>query len=205
MPTPATTRIKCLDWCNNLARKIASRRVAVTGSRLDLLSPGEELVRVPAGVIAMTWASDVYHDPPPVLYHRNDGTVAEKNLLDFDLKIVESREGSVIFAILNDEIEWRGQFSLEGINLFQAALEDGPDMVVHRGNEDVWIEDYLNEELPSFYTSDLSAIEGPSIFRVPQELEVFRDDSFETIDWANAGIDITKEKPSGNGLRSIFE
>jgi len=31
----------------------------------------------------------------------------------------------------------------------------------------VWMEDYLNEELPSFYTSDLSAIEGTSIFRSP--------------------------------------
>ena len=47
----------------------------------------------------MTWASDVYRDPPPVLYHRADGTVAEKNLLDFDLEIVDSREGGVIFAI----------------------------------------------------------------------------------------------------------
>jgi superfamily II DNA or RNA helicase len=194
-----------LDWCNNLARKIASRRIAVTGSRLDLLSPGEELIHVPAGVIAMTWVSDVYRDPPPVLYHRADGTVAEKNLLDFDLEIVDSREGGVIFAIRNDEIEWRGEFSLEGINLFQPALEDGPDMVVHRGNEDVWMEDYLNEELPSFYTSDLSAIEGTSIFRLPAELEIFGNDSFETIDWAAAGVDITKEKPSGNGRRSIFE
>ena len=194
-----------LEWCNSLAEKIESRRVPVTGSRLDLLSPGEELVQVPAGIIAMTWASDVYHDHPPVLYSRADGTIVESNLLDFDLEIVDSREGSVLFAIKNAEIEWRGEFSLEGINLFQAASEDEPDLVVHRGNEDVWMEDCLNEELPSFYTSNLSAIEGQSFFPVPNDLEPFGNNSFETVDWAEARVDITKEKPSDGGDRSIFE
>ena len=65
-------------------------------------------------------------------------------------------------AIKNRGVEWRGVFSLEDINLFQAATEDRPDLVLHRGNEDVWMHEYLNEELPSFYTSNLSAIEGTS-------------------------------------------
>jgi superfamily II DNA or RNA helicase len=194
-----------LDWCNRLAQKIASRRVPVTGSRLDLLSPGEELLQVPAGVIAMTWAADVYHDPPPVLYPRADGTIADANLLDFDLQILDSREGCVIFAVKNSEMEWRGEFSLGGINLFQPASDDEPDLIVHRSNEDITIEEYLNEEMPSFYTSNLSAIEGQSIFPVPQELEPFGNDSFETIDWAASQVDITKEKPSNRGLQSIFE
>jgi len=194
-----------LDWCNRLAEKIESRRVPVTGSRLDLLSAGEELVRVPAGVIAMTWAADVYHDPPPVLYSLPNGRVVEANLLDFDLEIVDSREGSVTFAIKNGEVEWRGVFSLDDINMFQAATEDQTDLVVHRGNEDVWMDEYLNEELPSFYTSNLSAIEGTSFFPVPADLELFGNDSFETVDWAQAHVDITKEKPSDDGDRSIFE
>lgn len=194
-----------LEWCNRLAEKIASRRVPVTGSRLDLLSPGEELLQVPAGVIAIAWGADVYHDPPPVLYHRADGTVAESNLLDFDLQILDSREGSVIFAVRNAEIEWRGEFSLGGINLFQPASDDERELIVHRGNEDIHIEEYLNEEMPSFYTSNLSAIEGQSFFPVPQDLEPFGNASFETVDWAAAEVDITKEKPSNNGRRSIFE
>ena len=40
-----------LEWCNALALKIASGRNARTGSRLDLLSAGQDLERVPAGVI----------------------------------------------------------------------------------------------------------------------------------------------------------
>ena len=88
-----------LEWCNALAVKIASGRNPRTGSRLDLLSAGQDLERVPAGVIAMTWATDVYIDPPPVFFHRPDGSVGERNLLDFDLEIVESQEGSVVFAL----------------------------------------------------------------------------------------------------------
>ena len=194
-----------LEWCNRLAEKIASRRVPVTGSRLDLLSPGEELVQVPSGVIAMTWAADVYRDPPPVLYSLPNGRVVEANLLDFDLEIVDSREGSVIFAIKNRDIEWLGVFSVDDINLFRAATEDQLDLVVHRANEDVWMQDYLNEELPSFYTSDLSAIEGTSFFPVPADLEAFSNDLFETVDWAQAGVNIEKEKPNNEGGRSIFE
>jgi superfamily II DNA or RNA helicase len=194
-----------LEWCNRLAEKIESRRVPVTGSRLDLLSAGEELARVPAGVIAMTWAADVYRDPPPVLYPLANGRVVDSNLLDFDLEITDSREGSVTFAIKNREVEWHGVFSLDDINMFRAATEDQPDLVVHRGNEDVWIQEYLNEELPSFYTSNLSAIEGTSFFPVPADLEPFGNDAFETVNWAQEGVDITKEKPCGEGDRSIFE
>jgi hypothetical protein len=74
-----------LGWCDRLAEKIASGRAPATGSRIDLLSVGEELQRVPAGIIAMRWGAGVYRDPPVVFYRRPDGTVADSNLLDFDL------------------------------------------------------------------------------------------------------------------------
>jgi superfamily II DNA or RNA helicase len=193
-----------LEWCNALAAKIASGRTTRTGSRLDLLSAGQDLERVPAGVIAMTWAADVYIDPPPAFFHLANGAVAERNLLDFDLEIVESREGSVIFALRSAEITWHGEFSLGEGDLFQPASDEEPELVVHRGNEDITITEYLNEETPSFYCSDLSAIEGQSLYPVPDNLETFNNELFETVDWQGAEVDITREKlPSQNG-RSIF-
>lgn len=193
-----------LEWCNALAAKIASGRNPRTGSRLDLLSAGQELLNVPAGVIAMAWAAEVYLDPPPVFFRREDGTVAELNLLDFDLEIIESREGSVSFALTNPEITWYGEFSLGDGDLFQPASDNEPEIAIHRSNEDVWIEEYLNEESPSFYCSDLSSIEGRSYYPVPANLEPFSNAAFETVDWHAAGVDVTREKlPSQNG-RSIF-
>jgi hypothetical protein len=193
-----------LEWCNALATKIASGRNPRTGSRLDLLSAGQDLERLPAGVIAMAWATDVYIDPPPVFFHRPDGSVAERNLLDFDLQIVESQEGSVIFALTSSEISWFGKFSVGDGDLFEPAFEDDPDLVVHRGNEDITITEYLNEEAPSFYCSDLSAIEGQSLYPAPGNLEPFNNDAFETVDWRGAGVDITREKEPSQSGRSLF-
>jgi len=139
-----------LEWCNALAAKIASGRNPRTGSRLDLLSAGQELVNVPAGVIAMAWAAEVYLDPPPVFFRREDGTVVELNLLDFDLEIIESREGNVSFALTNPEITWYGEFSLGDGDLFQPASDNEPEIAIHRSNEDVWIAEYLNEESRAF-------------------------------------------------------
>lgn len=193
-----------LEWCNALAVKIASGRDPRTGSRLDLLSAGQDLERVPAGVIAMAWATDVYIDPPPLFFHRPDGSVAERNLLDFDLEIVESQEGSVVFALRSAEISWCGRFSVGGGDLFEPASDDEPEMVVHRGNEDITITEYLNEEAPSFYCSDLSAIEGQSLYPAPGNLEPFNNDAFETVDWQGAGVDITREKDRSQSGRSLF-
>ena len=194
-----------LEWCNALARKIASGRNPRTGSRIDLLSAGQDLERVPAGVIAMTWAADVYLDPPPALFQREDGSVADCSLLDFDLEIVDSQEGSVAFAITNADITWYGEFRLGEGDLFRPASENEPDLAVHRGNEDITITEYLNEESPSFFCSDLSAIEGQSYYPVPHNLEPFSNEAFETVDWHTAGVDITCEKvPSQHG-RSLFD
>jgi superfamily II DNA or RNA helicase len=194
-----------LQWCDGLAEKIASGHTTATGSRLDLLSPGDELDEVPAGVIAMTWGLDVYLDPPPVFYHRADGTVATVDLLDFDLEIVRSDEGNLIFQMKNTDIEWNGRFSLGAADLFEVASDDEPTLTVHVHNEDISIIEFLNEETPSFYCADLSRIEGTSVYRMPTDLDPFGNARFEIVDWAATGVDIRKEKPDGTGGRSIFE
>ena len=189
-----------LNWCNRLAAKIATNRAAVTGSRLDLLALGEELTQVPAGVIAMTWAARVYYDPPPVLYRSAAGNVVERSLLDFGLKIAESQEGSTIFAISNADLSWLGRFALGDADAFFTSFGgDEPELIVHRANEDITLQEYLNEEMPSFFCSDLSAIEGTTRFPAPPALQVFSDDLVEAVDWEAATVDITREKP-GAGL-----
>jgi len=194
-----------LDWYNRIGQKIMSGRDPVTGSRLDLLSSGEELTQVPAGIIAMSWAVGLYRDPPVVFYHLPDGTFREANLLDFDLSIVDSQEGGLVFAVSNEEIEWAGTFSLGNADLFAAASADEPDLTVHIHNEDIPIAEYLNEEMPTLFCADLSAIEGTSIFRAPAHFEPIGNGSFEVIDWEAAGVDMTKEKPNGVPPQSIFE
>jgi hypothetical protein len=194
-----------LDWCNRLATKIASRNVAVTGSGLDLLSTGEELTEVPDGIIAMTWALEVYTDSPGVTFPRADGGIGEGELLDFELEVLESQRGLLTFALRNSEIEWRGQFSLTTDDLFQPLSADEPGLIVQSGSDEISIEDYLNETMPTLHRSDLSAIEGQSLYPAPIALEPFDNNLFEVVDWASEGVEITSEKAASGGRQSIFD
>jgi hypothetical protein len=195
-----------LDWCNRLANKIASRNVAVTGSGLDLLSAGEELTEVPDGIIAMTWPPEVYMDSPRIAFTRPDESIGESDLLDFELEVLDSHPGICTFALRNTEIEWRGQFTLGvGSDLFQPRSAEEPTLVVQYGSDEIPFEEYLNESMPTLYRSDLSAIEGPSLYPAPAALEAFDNNLFEVVDWNAAGVEITSEKTAGVGSISIFD
>jgi len=194
-----------LDWCDRLANKIASNVVPTTGSGLDFLPTGEELNEVPEGIIAIGWAYETYNDLPRVSFTRADGTTDKKNLLDFDLEVIESRRGSLTFAVRDLDIEWRGTFSYDGAEFFRAASANEPELSVELGSEEISIADYLNEVLPTIYCSDLSAIEGQSLYPMPPALEAFDNNSFETVDWAAGGVEITSEKVASAGNRSIFD
>jgi hypothetical protein len=89
--------------------------------------------------------------------------------------------------------------------MFEAASADEPDLAVHVRNEDTRISDFLNDAPPTFLASDFSSIEGTTVFRMPFDLTLVGDGTFEVVDWAGAGVDIQKEKPDGVGRRSIFE
>jgi hypothetical protein len=125
-----------LAWCDGIAAKIASGRTVATGSRLDLLSTGEELQTIPDDVIAMSWNPDVYQDPPFISYRRPDGLPVHRSVLDFNLDIIACDNGEVTFSIRNEEVEWRGVFSLGGPDLFRAASEAEPEFFVHVEDED---------------------------------------------------------------------
>ena len=194
-----------LDWCDSIAGKIASGRNTATASGLDHLSVGEELNQLPAGIIAMRWPVSVYRAFPFATYHRSDGRIITRDMLDFELAIVQSQDGSVQFSISNHEITWRGIFSLTGEDYVIPATDTEPTLAIHIGDEDFPIAEFLNNDAPTFFTSDLSSIEGNNIFRPVENLDPIEDAIFEVIDWAAGQVDIEKEKPDGQRPVSIFE
>jgi hypothetical protein len=140
-----------------------------------------------------------------VTYTRAGGGRTQANLLDFDLEVIESRRDNLTFVIRNGEVEWRGQYSLAGADLFQPASQNEPEFMVLDGGEEVTIEDYLNEAMPTVYCADLSSIEGESLFRTPTALQAFDDNSFETVDWLATQVEITSGKTASPGHHSIFD
>ena len=73
------------------------------------------------------------------------------------------------------------------------------------GNGEVSIVDFLNDELPQFYTADLATIHGANMFSPHKgDPPVLDNRILEVVDWTAANVDITREfGAAGDGLISV--
>lgn len=195
-----------IGWCDRLAQKIHSTGTPITRSGIDYLSAGEELSEIPAGVHIACWHKGVYLDPPLVRYQDSDGRTVETDLLDLDLRVVSATADYVRISLSANGREFQADFTLDGDRLFVPTRDDQPSFEVSQGRDYVPVIDFLNDAPLSFYTSDLSRIEGDSLFPTPNELAPFDVAHFETVDWAASNVAIDVEKPPAPlGRLSIFE
>src|SRR5581483_7475088 len=152
---------KLVRWCNRLARKIISERVPVTNSGLDHLPTGEEMDRIPDGVVYVDWNESAYLYPVTVQYMKADGSEGECQLLDLDLLVDRSRSSREVIFIrataldAQQAVTFRLEqnpifFEAEGANTFQVRDADGA----------VDIASYLNRYWPTFYTANCASFEG---------------------------------------------
>jgi superfamily II DNA or RNA helicase len=193
-----------IAWCEKLAGRINSMRTPVTGSGLDLLDVGEELEALPDGIMAVGWPNTVFRQPATVRY-MHDGDERSAQLLDFDLDIdAEASTDTAVAIVLSrdDGFAFRATFSFETDRYFEPLTDDEPVAIIEREREETALIDFLNGEMPIFYTGDLSLIDGSSLLRAPTEdMPPFDPSLIEPFDWANAGVDIAREFGNGRGGR----
>lgn len=146
-----------IAWCREHAQSIATGILRPTGSSIDNLSAGVHLDTLPSGIVAALWHQGVYRDPPDVI--DADGVVLG-TLLDADLRVSDSIEGSVRLHISFEEAEWSGAFSLEGSDLVTHV--GGVNFSVVVGSKNIPIEAYLAHRQPVFFTDKFAAIVGPT-------------------------------------------
>lgn len=189
-----------IAWCTKLARRINSNQVPVTGSGLDLLDTGEEIEALPPNIMAVGWPSTVYRHPATLRYARG-GQEVTAQLLDFDLTIDEAESDETeIVIVLSDQagFEFRATFSFETDRFFEPYTADEPDAVIVREHEETPLIDFLNGEMPEFYTADLSLVHGYSMLRAPAEdLPPFDPAMVEPFDWIAHNVDIGREFGAG--------
>ncbi len=174
------------------AAKIASSQPVLTSTGLDLLSPGEDLRVVPAGIVSAIWSEETYIEAPIAQYPNEDGEVVVVDLLDFELVVLDSTEGTCDFAVTSDEFTWTGRFEIGAGSLIRAL--DDREPLLYVGHEQTPIADYLCEALPSFYCSSLARVEGTSLFMHRGDVQPFDINRIESVDWNAAGVDTTSEK-----------
>lgn len=189
-----------IAWCEKLARRISSDRVPVTGSGLDLLDTGEEIEALPQTIMAVGWPNTVYRQPATLRY-ATEGADRTVQLLDLDLTIDEaaSSDDAVVIVLSDDEgFEFKATFSFETDRYIEPLSQDQPNAVILREHEETPLVNFLNGELPLFYTADLSLIDGPSLLRAPaHDLPPFNPAMIEVFDWDAHNVDIGREFGAG--------
>lgn len=193
-----------IAWCAKLAQRISSDQTPVTGSGLDLLDTGEEIVALPPGIIAVGWPSTVYRQPAMLRYEYED-ELRSVQLLDVELALdaAHARADAAAIVLRDDHgFEFRATFSFETDRYFEPMDTAQPNAVILREHDEVPLIDFLNGEMPIFYTRDLSLIDGPSLLRAPADgINPFDTDRIEIFDWQGHDVDIAREFGAGSGGR----
>ncbi|WP_340672615.1 DEAD/DEAH box helicase [Bradyrhizobium ottawaense] len=193
-----------IQWCEKLARRISSNDTPVTGSGLDLLDAGEEIDILPPGIMAVGWPDTVYRHPAILRYEAGDEERIAQ-LLDLDLAIDDaaSNEQAVVIVLSgDDDFEFRATFSFETDRYFEPLTREQVGAIILREHEEMPLIDFLNGEMPIFYTADLSLVDGPSLWRAAADLPPFDSDMIEAFDWAGRNVDIGRE--FGDGRRGMI-
>ncbi len=156
-----------ISWCATLADRIDSNRIPARGSGLDYLEIGEEIEALPQNIVGVDWPASVYLKPPIAGVVVTGAQRIRTQLLDFDLEIDIETEipDGVLFVLRHSRgIEYRATFSFETDRFIEPASPNQPEIMIERRNGEVSIVDFLNDELPQFYTADLATIHGANMF-----------------------------------------
>lgn len=190
-----------LEWCKHLAEKLLTEGIVVTGTPLDLLSIGEDVDKLPEGLIGVGWHQRVYKSWPRVSFIDGEERV-EGQISDFDINIdrsgttanswmvrLENENGSI--AVL--------EFTIENSRALYKEIENASEIKVIDNDEDIPLLDYLRHYPFSFYLEDFSRLDGTTLYRFHSDRELIETDRLSFLRWGDNGIDITVEC-SDNGL-----
>lgn len=196
-----------IAWCAALARRISSDRVPITKSGLDYLDPGEELEELPKDIIAADWPTSVYRGEVMIYFITTGGTQVRAPLVDCTLSIDTpgSTQDAIMLEVRYEATAYRFTFSFETNRFFELATDSEPDFYVEQDRALIPLINFINEEMLIFYTSDISLIDGFSIFRAPKDSVPPLDDRvIEVIDWSAGKVNIQREfGDAGNGMVSV--
>lgn len=185
-----------ISWCARLAQKISSNRVPVTNSGLDYLDTGEEITALPNNVVAVNWPASVYRKLLLANFTNSAGQNKRIPLLDFEISLdtENSTKDALLVEIKYEDITYRLTYSFVSNRFFEPASENEPNIYVENDRASFPLIDFLNQEMLSFYTSDLSHIEGFNIVRASKEpILPFEDRAIEVTDWARYNTNIRRE------------
>ena len=199
-----------IEWCTTLASRIAGGHSSATGSGLDYLEVGEEIEELPQNIIGVAWPVSVYRNPPTVAIV---GAGVPSSRLGSSISISQSirprqhQLSSRLFSNTRRVLSIGQRFRSIPTEFIEPASAREPEITIEREREALPIIEFLNGELPQFYTADLALVQGFSMLPPPKGFApVFDNDMINVVDWAAAKVDIEREFGAAReGLVSIHD
>lgn len=189
-----------IKWCENIAKKISSKKEVKTNSGLDILSSGEIAKEIPEGVIAANWDKDAFFYPMLVKYKMDNNEEQKISLLDIDIEIdrANSDKNKIRVVFKAKGLFYPVEFSLNKDYYFSTVPGHKVNINITRnslyGQHYIPFLDYLNSKPLNFYFADFSMLCENELFRSKgNKFSLFNTNQIEILDWKAENVDITKE------------
>lgn len=193
------------DWCKKLAKKLVDTTAVETSSGLDNLPLGRRAQGFPAHIVAIDWHEEVYKRDGLALWLPNaEGRLVQVPLLDLTLRATAISDDQIDFVVRSEHSEIEIEYRLDRDRWFTSAATE-IRLTGAEGKRELGFLDFLHDYPPSFFSADMSRIEGDHISSPSDLDDVFDRMLIEEIDWTAANVDPLKEKPGSGGGLSIFE
>lgn len=193
-----------ITWCQTLAKKLATSGKVITGTELDTLDVGEEVAKLPPGVIGVGWPDKVYKEFPRA---RISTSPNESPLLDFELSLVAPSHDAAAWEVLLNHVDLISPLRLRffvsaGNHQFEWTDSSSAGIVVIRDEEEIPLTEYLRHYPLSFFLEDFSRIEGVTYYKNGAGNGIsLTPNQLVPLDWKAEGINIECEiNPDGLNL-----
>jgi len=201
----SSTIPELIDWCKLLAPNIIKEITVVTGTRLDVLSVGEEISKLSINgksnsvwsdilndIWRVDWNQDVYLKPPVVAYPGNDNLPLLDLNLTIDRKATNKTNIHVVIEDGKKTIRWEADYSPFSYPYLKISARTKTPIVV-TGRNAINLIDYLNEHPLLFYTIDQSLICEALVYRSKAVFASIDEKMLRKVDWLKTSVDIETE------------
>lgn len=201
-----------IEWFAMLAQRLVGSESVITNSEWDNLKMGCPATEIPPGIIAAQWDDADYERPFRAVYRDGASNVVERQLLDFDLRVVPEYSNCerIRFTISAPDVEWSAEFYLKRTPQFQLYDDQQPEILVDWNGDLVPLIEHLNHRSLRFYFADRSLLVDRELFSSPGAgtWQPFDQEQIIPIDWEEERVDVeveeaTQKYPPRTGCCSI--
>lgn len=186
-------------WCQIIGEHLDNAAPVVTGSRIDILSTGEEVTEIPTAVIGATWHESIYK-LHPIFVHGGD-SIVRRDITQLEFRAIPERttRTTAVVELQGFDTPVEIAFSINTVPRYRVGA-NGNDIRVHHGSTEGTLEQYLNGSGLHLYLADFSRLFGNELFRSNINSAPLDPACLHPRDWRRLGVDITREfGPSPNG------